>query len=174
MGRISNNQAHHPAHQSILISASSLPKKTFRFSPSTSSAFNSIKMKVTFVVAALFAAIAAAAPVADPVAEPVPELAGEIDARQARNIRVVLADDQTDTAVQSNIPANGSRVQIRSRFGSLGSGVPANRAGVVSGTGTCRIFSDANASRLVATIRNGAADVRFTRQSLQNGVIVCQ
>lgn len=125
-----------------------------------------IKMKVTFIVATLFAAIAAAAPAAEP--------AVEIDARQTRQIRVVLADDQTDTAVQSNIPANGSRVQIRARFGNLGNGVPANRAGVVSGSGTCRIFSDANASQLVATIRSGANDVRFTRRSLQNGVIVCQ
>lgn len=76
--------------------------------------------------------------------------------------------------MQSDIPANGSRVQIRSRFGNLGSGVPANRAGVVSGSGTCRIFADANASQLVATIRSGGGDVRFTRRSLQNGVIVCQ
>ncbi|KAH7348168.1 hypothetical protein BKA66DRAFT_576185 [Pyrenochaeta sp. MPI-SDFR-AT-0127] len=117
-------------------------------------------MKATLILASLFAAFVAAAP-------------AEIDARQARTIRVQLSQDATDTAVQANVPANGSRVPIKGTF-RLGNPVQANRAGVVSGSGSCNIFRDAAAKQRVATIRSGGNDVNFGNTNLDNGVIVCQ
>ncbi|KAL1602415.1 hypothetical protein SLS60_005831 [Paraconiothyrium brasiliense] len=116
-------------------------------------------MKTTLILTALFTALVAASPL-------------EIEQR-AGTIRVQLSDDATDTAVQANIPANGAKISIAANFGNLGSGVPANRAGVVSGSGSCNIFKD-NGSQKVATIKSGGNDVTFTRVKLQNGVIVCK
>jgi hypothetical protein len=51
-------------------------------------------MQLTLLLTPLLAAFALAAP-------------AEIDARQARTLRVQLSNDATDTAVQRNIAANG-------------------------------------------------------------------
>ncbi|PSN68216.1 hypothetical protein BS50DRAFT_523339 [Corynespora cassiicola Philippines] len=117
-------------------------------------------MKTTYILTSLFAILAAASPL-------------DISARQ-NSIRVQLSDDSVEAAVQSNIPANGSRVNIRTAFGNLGNPVQANRAGIVSGTGSCTIYRDAAATQRVATFRSGGADATFTRTNLNNGVIVCQ
>ncbi|KAF2443380.1 hypothetical protein P171DRAFT_361766, partial [Karstenula rhodostoma CBS 690.94] len=76
--------------------------------------------------------------------------------------------------VQRNIPKNGAKISISKNFGGLGSGVPASRALVISGSGSCNIFKDANASQKVATIKSGGNDAKFSRVKLQNGVIVCK
>lgn len=97
-------------------------------------------MKTTLFLTPLLAAFAFAAP-------------ADLDSRQARTVRVQLSNDATDTAVQRAIAADGSRVSIRANFGNLGSPIFANRALVVgSGSGRCNIFSDAGATRRVATI----------------------
>lgn len=84
-----------------------------------------------------------------------------------------MSQDATDTAAQAEIPVN-SRVLIRESFRSLGNPVQANRAFVVSGSGTCNIFSDRNAQQRVATIKSGGTQAKFGKTNLQNGVIVCQ
>ncbi|KAI4948361.1 hypothetical protein J4E91_005783 [Alternaria rosae] len=77
----------------------------------------------------------------------------DMSTRQARTLRVQLSNDATDTAVQREIPANGMRTSIRANFGNLGSPIRANRALIVgSGSGSCSIFSDAQATKKVATI----------------------
>ncbi|KAJ4348786.1 uncharacterized protein N0V89_010164 [Didymosphaeria variabile] len=116
-------------------------------------------MKVTLLLTTLSAALVAASP-------------ASLGARPG-TIRVQISDDTTDTAVQANIPANGAKTSIAANFANLGSGVPANRAFVVSGSGSCGIFKD-NGSQKVATIKSGADDVTFARVKLQNGVIVCK
>ncbi|KAI4609171.1 hypothetical protein J4E83_008813 [Alternaria metachromatica] len=119
-------------------------------------------MQLTLLLAPLLAASALAAPT-------------EISTRQTRTLRVQLSNDATDAAVQANIPANGMRISIRANFGNLGSPIRANRALIVgSGSGSCSIFSDAAATRRIATIVPGGADAEFGNTNLDNGVIICQ
>ncbi|KAH8716917.1 hypothetical protein GQ44DRAFT_624676, partial [Phaeosphaeriaceae sp. PMI808] len=77
---------------------------------------------------------------------------------------------------QASIPANGQKISIKANFRGLPNNSRANRALIVSGSGSCKcnIFKDANAQQKVATIKSGAADARFTAVSLANGVIVCK
>jgi hypothetical protein len=96
-------------------------------------------MKTTLLLTPLLAAFALAAP-------------ADLTTRQARTVRVQLSNDATDTAVQRAIAADGSRVSIRANFGNLGSPIFANRALVVGSSGRCNIFSDAAATKRVATI----------------------
>ncbi|KAH7089968.1 hypothetical protein FB567DRAFT_619363 [Paraphoma chrysanthemicola] len=126
-------------------------------------------MRATIIIASLFAAFAAAAPI------DIDAPTAEIDARQARAVRVQLSNDAQDVAVQRNIPANNQRISIRANFAGLGNPLIANRALVVgSASGTCNIFRDAAGRQRVATIRAGGDDVDFGRVDLSNGVIVCQ
>lgn len=77
--------------------------------------------------------------------------------------------------MQANIARNNQRISIRNNFGNLGNPVQANRGNIVSGGGTCRIFSDANAQNLVATLPSNGNSVSFgSLRNLNNGVIVCQ
>jgi hypothetical protein len=64
-------------------------------------------------------------------------------------------------------------VPIKGTF-RLGNPVLANRAGIVSGNGNCRIFADAGATRLVASFSSAGDDVRFQLTNLDKGVIICQ
>ncbi|KAF1834597.1 hypothetical protein BDW02DRAFT_549913 [Decorospora gaudefroyi] len=119
-------------------------------------------MQPTLLLTTLLAALAAAAPT-------------DLSTRQTRTLRVQLSRDATETAVQRNIPANGSRVSIRANFAGLGRPVQANRALIVgAGTGRCDIFSDAGATRRVARIVAGGRDVNFGNTNLDSGVIVCR
>ncbi|CAG5154287.1 uncharacterized protein ALTATR162_LOCUS3545 [Alternaria atra] len=119
-------------------------------------------MQFTLLLTPLLAALALAAP-------------ADIDARQTGSLRVQLSNDAVDTAVQRNIPADGSRVSIRANFAGLGRPVRANRALIVgAGNGRCNIFSDAAGTKRVATIVAGGDDVDFGQTNLDNGVIVCQ
>lgn len=103
-------------------------------------------MRTSIIITSLFAAISFAAPMASPsnfdldspnnfeIDSP------EIDARQAKTVRVQLSQDATDTAVQANIPANNQRISIKANFRGLGANVNANRALVVgSGSGSCKL-----------------------------------
>ena len=118
-------------------------------------------MQLTLLLAPLLAASALAAPT-------------NISTRQTRTLRVQLSNDATETGAQREIPANGKyypctsscdtsadslhhflgmRISIRANFGNLGSPIRANRALIVgSGSGSCSIFSDAAATRKIATI----------------------
>lgn len=159
--------------------AATSTSSTFNIHPSRLSQLT-VTMKTTLIFTTLFAALVAATPVdldtrqvclSLPLSFPCPTT---INTPQTATIRVQLSDDATDTAVQANIPKNGAKISISKNFGNLGSGVPANRALVVSGSGSCDIFKDAGATQKVATIRSGANDANFTRVNLQNGVIVCK
>ncbi|KAF2118787.1 hypothetical protein BDV96DRAFT_362362 [Lophiotrema nucula] len=116
-------------------------------------------MKATLIFASLFAAFAAAGPV-------------EI---RAGTIRVLLANDNTDTAVQANINANGGKTSIKANFGNLGNPVQANRGNIVSGSGSCKVFKDAAATQQVGdTLNANGNSVSFGGLvNLNNGVIVC-
>ncbi|KAH4040878.1 hypothetical protein HBH70_021440 [Parastagonospora nodorum] len=118
-------------------------------------------MHTTIIIASLFTAFAAAAP-------------ADMDARQATTVRVQLSQSSTDTAVQANIPANGQKISIKANFGNLGANVNANRALVISKSGTCNIYQDAAATQHVATIKAGADEAFFKGLNLANGVIICQ
>ncbi|KAF2464566.1 uncharacterized protein BDR25DRAFT_242107 [Lindgomyces ingoldianus] len=91
-----------------------------------------------------------------------------------------MSNDATDTAVQANINANGSKASIKSAFGNLGNPVQANRAFIVSGSGSCKVFSDAAATKQVGgTLNSNGNNVDLTGGkggvvNLNNGVIVCQ
>ncbi|KAF2787992.1 hypothetical protein K505DRAFT_379207 [Melanomma pulvis-pyrius CBS 109.77] len=119
-------------------------------------------MKATIIFTSLFAAFAAATPL-------------DLEARQG-SVRVLLANDATDTAVQADIPRNGASVSIRANFGNLGNPVTANRGNIVSGGGSCRVFRDAGATQQVgATLNANGNSVSFGGNvNLNNGVIVCQ
>ncbi|KAH8886311.1 hypothetical protein GQ53DRAFT_769537 [Thozetella sp. PMI_491] len=66
---------------------------------------------------------------------------------RAGTTRVLMANDNTDTAVQADVTANGGKTSIKSNFGNLGSPVQANRANIVSGSGSCKVFKDAGATQ---------------------------
>ncbi|KAI4958100.1 hypothetical protein J4E86_003696 [Alternaria arbusti] len=121
-------------------------------------------MQLTFLLAPLLAVSALAAPTST-----------TLSPRQTRTLRVQLSNDATETGAQREIPANGMRISIRANFGNLGSPIRANRALVVgSGSGSCSIFTDAAATRRIATIVPGGADAEFGNTNLDNGVIICQ
>ncbi|KAF2269045.1 hypothetical protein CC78DRAFT_565137 [Lojkania enalia] len=135
-------------------------------------------MKTAIIFTTLLAAFVAANPV-------------KVEQRQTRKLsipspsivahllgttRVLLARDDNDTAVQANIPADGSRVSIRNNFGNLGNPVQANRGNIVSGSGSCRVFRDAGATQQVGgTLNSNGNSVSFGGLvNLNNGVIICQ
>jgi hypothetical protein len=92
---------------------------------------------------------------------------------QAKTVRVQLSNDAVDAAQQAEI-AVGSKVAIQPKFGGLGNPAQANRALVVSSSGTCQIFKDTAGKQLIATIKAGAADAIFGNTKLGKGVIVCK
>ncbi|KAF2182891.1 hypothetical protein K469DRAFT_690607 [Zopfia rhizophila CBS 207.26] len=126
-------------------------------------------MKTAIILTTLLAAFTSAAPLEG----------AQLDAR-AGTVRVLIANDATDTAVQANINANGAKTSIKANFGNLGNPVRANRANIVSGSGTCQIFSDANAQNKVGgTLNANGNNVDLTggkggTVNLNNGVIVCK
>jgi hypothetical protein len=150
-------------------------------------------MRTSIIITSLLAAIVTAAPAALPI-DPSTSISSDIETRQVLNsfpnslpthpsnppspqqtqtIRVLLAEDTSDTAVQAEVPANGKPVAISGTF-RLGDNVKANRAGVVSGSGRCKLFKDKAGKQLVAQIRSGGDDVVFGSVELGGGVIVCQ
>jgi hypothetical protein len=151
-------------------------------------------MRTSIIITSLLAAIVTAAPAALPI-DPSSFISSDIETRQVRasfpyhflplnplltlppkqtrTIRVLLAEDTSDTAVQAEVPANGKPVAISGTF-RLGDNVKANRAGVVSGSGRCKLFKDKAGKQLVAQIRSGGDDVVFGSVELGGGVIVCQ
>ena len=79
-------------------------------------------MRATLILTSLSTALAAAAPV-------------DLNARQANTFRVQLGNPTT--AIQAAIPA-GQRVPISSKFAGLSEQLIADRAVILSGTGTCK------------------------------------
>lgn len=84
------------------------------------------------------------------------------------NIRVQLGD--ANQAGQANIPKNGKPVNIKGKF----TVTVGDRASVVTGSGSCTLFKDANAQQKVVTVSSNGNEVKFGKTNFANGVIVCK
>ncbi|KAF2826489.1 hypothetical protein CC86DRAFT_30602 [Ophiobolus disseminans] len=125
-------------------------------------------MRVTIITATLFAAFAATAPIDSKTGTAVNEA--------GRSVRLKLAS--ADPATVQTLSANGQPISIKARFGAIMNNrgeIRADRAQLVGAAGSCKLFSDAQATKLVAVANaDDIEDVKFPAVDLGDGVVVCQ
>jgi hypothetical protein len=128
-------------------------------------------MKTTMITSIFFTTLIAASPVARYNNK------ASNSANDADTVRVQLAN--SETAVQVEITTNGEPFSVSKEFGNIGDQILVSTASIVTGSGACQFFADAQGKTKVGdVVKDDGNDVNLAgslgkKVDLTDGVIVC-